>query len=336
VGVAHPYELEYSLTPAELVDDPLVHKSWDFLDYARGLIEIAATIREWIGPKYEDCFGLGFLRGSADLAWVLRRLYPVETTDRFNLTAGLSDGGTGQGKKELAAALRNALASGMTRLYVIDEAVSGTQLRTDVKAIEDWCQEMGLLVRLPVLVVGLRSRVRSKDEREIRRMVRTAFRRNRKPTTAVDVRLPIVDTLLALDDNGRYLKGVGKKRAGQVRFYTAARFFPGRYRVLCPNLLTAGGCASLDVRDSAGSLDQIFGNAIWEAYGLTSAGSHRWPESIMRFGCPECRQRLKALRAFASNIPQPAKGDDQEAKNLGDLATIRRTARVLARYRPRS
>lgn len=300
--IAHPTELDYATTPVDRRHAPVEHDAKDLLDYAAGLLEVT---RVTVAAASEaSAMVVGFLTGSADLAWLVRRRYPVAFEGRVHFVPGLR---TADGESKLNEILDRAWELGRTTIVVIDEVVSGGQMRTNLSTIDRWAATRGISDKLRVKLVGMRS-VEGPSDDEMRARILRQGRRSRLTLREVEVELTTVRRLLAKDTQGRPLKGVWGGGSGK---YKADRIWPGGYRVRCRNRLTREGCAELDVVWSAASLDQVFGDLIWKMCGFVKDCSHTWPGSILGHGCTDCREGLARVRELARLLPSPAPIDQE-------------------------
>lgn len=312
--IAHEYEIEYGAVPILESGLMLRHEKKDLIEYTRGLIGAAGVVLDWLT---EGDFGVGFLTGSADLMWLLRRLYPNTLGDRIRYVPGLAHRGQ-NAEQMLGSTLNDLLARGMRRLFVVDEVVSGTQFQTNARAIERWARNMHSTAPFHVLLVGIQPTRSTIGFEELCRLIRTAKRHNRPRVSRFTVRLVTVPELLASDGRGRLIKGLRKNR-GQPG-YTGSRWRALGYLVACKREVHTH-CAKYEVLATAGSTDQTFGNAIWRLLRPSTSNATSWPDADI---CDLCGEALSDLRHAVANLPPDGSASHV---SLGSLSSIRERAR---------
>jgi hypothetical protein len=155
------------------------------------------------------------------------------------------------------------------------------------------------------------------SDREMRTAILRDSKKYKSALRQVAVEFVMVPKLLAMDGEGRPLKGVW---GGAGEPYGAHRIWPGGYRVRRRNRLAVEGCSDLDVIWSAASLDQIFGGLIWRISGFDKDDLRVWPGSVLQRGCADCRTNLALARGTAARLPPPPSADgDQEARVVSTL-----------------
>jgi hypothetical protein len=200
---------------------------------------------------------------------------------------------------ELSERLDSWLAGGLRQLVVVDEFVSGSQLRTAFLRISSW-HERKAPFALNVLLIGVREALEPADANyEFREKV---YLTNPTSTAAglnFSHKLIEVPKLYAMDNQGRAFKSVRKNREGE---YEPNRVWTGGYKTTCPKRLTIGGGAEASVLWTAGSLDSIFAELVYAVCGFGFTQPNQWPETIQNYKCEVCRARLSEARNLADGI----------------------------------
>jgi hypothetical protein len=303
---AHAIEADYSATPVEKTDEPIEHDAHEVLKYAIALVKVVQSVERFTEPDRTRSAILGFMTGSEGLDWVIRRRLGHLFENRIVHVRGLSHKrGNHNPDAELRAALDEFRVRRVERIAVVDEVVSGTQLRTAFLRIRDWHASVGA-PRLALHLVGVAERAPEGEEGAREWFALNVLRGDQHalPET-LTLTFDIVRTvrLLAMDHNGQPLKDAARANDGS---YEARRIWPGGYKIHCPNRLTVAGGASLDVVYSAASLDQLFGVLLYAVFGFGYVREHRWPETINSAGCTECRVLLAEARDLADEVARAA------------------------------
>lgn len=311
-NIAHAYELQYSDAPLVDVAIDLRHEKEQLLAYAYCMVDVADRVRRWVTSK--DDFVIGFMTGSAPLTALLRQLYPTMLDGRLQLVPGLAHAGHGA-RPALERVLGDYFARGMRRLFVIDEANSGTQLHTAAQAIERWAHRVARTATLPVHLLGLRDASRSKPEHEIRTLVAGAKRHNGRRVTRIQLTLLTAPRLLAYDHYGDLIKGVRR----HPESYLPSRIRVRSYEVHCSRSVHTP-CAPL-LGASAGAADQQFGNVLLRVVGKQKSAASSWPDAAL---CKPCEALLRQVRGLVERLEPD--WPDVSAIDLGKYWDVRARA----------
>ena len=326
--VAHRSEVEYAHTAVVQRDEPVEHDASQLLDYAIGLLDLTRLALE--ASADAAALVLGFLTGSASLSWLLRRRYGRRLESRVRFAPGLR---TPRATTDLEAILDSAYASGRSHVVVIDEVVSGSQMRTNLAAIDAWAVSRGYDDHLKVDLLGVREAGSELSDDEVRIRILRDSKKHKFSLKGVSASFVTVPKLLAMDSEGRPLKGVW---GGGGVPYAADRIWPGGYRVRCRNRIAFEGCADLDVAWSDASLDQVFGELVWRICGFSPENERVWPGTVLRRGCADCRERLIRAREIAAKLPPlPPENDPRAAfdRLFGETGTAPEEVQRLRRQR---
>ncbi|MBX3233534.1 MAG: hypothetical protein KIT84_11060 [Labilithrix sp.] len=299
---AHPIEADYSAAPVEKTDEPIEHDAHDVLNYAIALVKVVRSVERFTEPTRERSAVLGFMTGSEGLDWVLRRRLGHLFEKRIVHGRGLSHKtGNHNPDAELRGILDAFKAQSVERLAVIDEVVSGGQLRTALLRILKWHKSVGApsfalhLVGVTEKAPGNAAEARAWFGEKVLRGDENSL----PSSLALTFDIVRAARLLAMDKEGQPLKDAAQAKDGT---YEVRRIWPGGYRIRCPNRLSVQGGASLEVMYSAASLDQLFGTVIYAVLGFGFVRKETWPETINSAGCMECSALLAEARGRAHEI----------------------------------
>lgn len=304
--IAHPTELDYGDVAVDHSGNPIRHDSQDVLRYALGLLEVMKSTLDFSEDNLDSTCVLGFLTGSESLDWLLRRRVGHAMERRIAHVRGLRHKGIDKQfdpDAELTKRLDAWQAAGvLDRLVVVDEFVSGTQLRTAFLRIAAWHTAQSRPTNVEVLLVGIKE---TREELDADQVFHNHVYMDDSHAISAGLtfshRLIAVPVLFAMDKRGVPLKSV---RLNYVGDYAASRAWPGGYEIACPNRFTQGGCTGTTVPWTAGSIDQVFGCLVYAICGFGYVQPGRWPETIRENGCATCKELLGEVRHLASKLSE--------------------------------
>ncbi|MFO0570164.1 MAG: hypothetical protein U0263_31260 [Polyangiaceae bacterium] len=299
---AHPVEAEYSDAEVVETDAPLEHDAHEVLAYARALAEVVLVVERFTKHERERSAVLGFMTGSEPLDWLLRRRLGHLFEGRIRHVRGLRHkSGGADPDAELYAQLDAWMDHGVSRIVVIDEVVEGSQMRTAFLRLLKWHGERGT-PPLAVHLVAVTERAPEEvADREAWLSDKVLKGDDKSMSATIALSFDVVRTshLLGKDKAGQSVKDVELSRDGS---YSVLRLWPGGYTIRCPNRLTLEGGAGVDVVASLASVDQLFGVFVYAVCGFGYVNADRWPETIKRAGCTECKRLLHEARKLATEV----------------------------------
>ena len=286
---AHPLEDEFMSSLFIAGESALLHDAWNLLDYVEGqLSAIQKIIAAASETNWETIGIVGFMTGSIDLIWLLRELIGHKLPQRVWLTGGLAhkiNKSDPTPDNDFFAILDQYRDLGVTRLFIVDEVVGGTQVRTALSRVGTWSEETAANT-MDVHVLGL-TEVPPDKHAELRKVILKGY-------DWATLSLIPVPELLAKDGKGTPIKPaikIGTK-------YIPYRYWPGSYEVRCANTLTS--C----------SFRQVIATHTGSAYASTVRAICTkqstlppvcWPEKH----CADCGERLERVRRVAATLPNP-------------------------------
>lgn len=279
------------------------------LAYARALVEVITIVERFTRFERDHSAVLGFMTGSEPLDWLLRRRLGHLFEGRIRHVRGLRHkGGGADPDGELFAQLDQWRGSNVSRIVIVDEVVEGSQLRTAFLRLLKWHaarDEPSIAVHL----VAVTERAPEPAEARAAWFSEKVLKGDDKSmSAAIALTFDVASTprLLGKDKDGQPVKDVELSRDGA---YRVLRLWPEGYAIRCPNRLTLEGGAGVDVVASLASLDQLFGVFIYAVCGFGYVDAERWPETIKRAGCTDCKRLLHEARelatAVATAVPSP-------------------------------
>jgi len=301
---ANPVEARYGEVAVTHIDRSVDHDAHEVLAYADGLLDVVSIALDLVLGDPGSAAVLGFMTGSDDLDWLLRRVAGHLLEGRLVHVRGLSHGtADADPKRELRSQLNVWAEMGVKRIVLIDEVLSGTQMWTALCDIRDWfrCQNRSRPLMLNLLGVAEARRVDDDDGNAWMRKQVFKAPPNLPAELYAETHLVRVPKLLALDKPGQPLKSFVRGTDGN---YQPKRISPVAYTIRCPNRLLGGATSHVGLPGE--SLDRVFGNAIFAICGFGYTTPHRWPDTILKADCEDCRARLLTARKKAEAIASHA------------------------------
>lgn len=308
-SVAHPIEAEYANTKVNRADSvPIVEiDAHELLHYARLRAEIAKTIESFF-DRHEDSMVIGFLTGSVGLSVTARRLIGERGVGRFRFTQGLAHGTAATAAYHKL--LDEVTGKGFHHILILDEIISGGQMRTNLYATRGWVKSNDKN-KIEVTVLGIHEGSEKSGHKVLRETVQPPPKD--KPDWGFDIEWKVLAApkLLEKDKPGAPFRGIIRK-VGRGE-YEIHRVWKGPVLIKCKNWMLGG--ESKEISDSAGSLDQIFGYVIEQIIGAETCKDFLWPERIKRASCDECKSLLNAAR-FAYGTLSVVRSEDYNDKSI--------------------
>lgn len=288
----HQVESKYDEATISRHMDPLRINAHDLLDYARLRGEIARYI-ETIYSKNDTVSIIGFMTGSYALCNNARLLLGEKGVGRFILVRGLSHAGNKEATQiEYHEKLYKLYDSGIKHYIIIDEMISGGQLRSALKSLQELIK-LSNMDAIKVSLIGVHEGDILEAERIMNDVVIKPPRKSKWKFEIVDKIALSGNKLFEKDKEGDPFRAVITDVTGDYRIM---RDWPGSIDIYCDNLLRGG--ANGGVCYSASSLDQVMGIIIdWILDQTKCPGSNIWPETILKAECSECRSLLNTARS---------------------------------------
>jgi len=285
---AHPLE-EEAVDGVFVVagDQALVHDAWELLDYVEGqLLAMREVVRCASSSGWARVGLLGFMTGSWDLMWLMRELIGHNLPKRAKLTRGLAhkqDKSDMTADREFFGHLDAYQSLGVSDLILIDEVVSGSQVRTALARLAVWAAE-AKGEKLTVHVLGLTEA----DQEERRELQKSIL----KGHEWADLHLIPVPALLAKDKAGGMIKPI--RNVGTR--YVPYRSWPGVHEVWCRNSLTSCSYRAACTAHSGSAYASTV-----RAICRTSTANEAvcWPGKR----CPECDRRISRIHGLLKTLP---------------------------------
>lgn len=302
---AHPTEAQYARAALQDVqaDEPLVLDAHEVIDYAHSLVAVAQYYLDVVEVSPAKTALLGFMTGSSDLLTITRRLLGDLLMDRIAFVPGLKHkshkADTGP-KDSFERQLNDWIADGVETIVIVDELVSGGQLRQMLRALADWSGPRIESAQVEVHVVGLCT---SSEASAPESLFEEKVLRGNKDVKRVRCSLKhkaIGSPLLAKDTTGKPIKDTWNEG---VADYVPWRELRWNLRVECPRpgSHAFGKAPSRPVIDvcPTGSAGSVFGALIMDLAGLQPG---HWASIVKQDGCPECRGALLQLRGSSEKV----------------------------------
>jgi len=286
-----PFEDEgkYSQTQKQVTDRAMQIDTHAFLEYCRLRGQVAQAIRCEI--KTEPALAvIGFLTGSVGLLSSARPYIESVPGARLAYVRGLSHTGVGEKKdvteSEFFLVLEESVKSGIRRIVLVDEIVSGGQMRSALKSTARW-QKAHPDSALTVSVIGCYDDGIKPSGSELVEELRSCARWG-------DLTLGTTHTFCApllLEKDGEGLAFRSVKRGPEPGCYDFERERPASLSIVCP------GSGEPIVTPSASSVDQVFGNHVAAVLGQIQGTLYSHVTQRITSGrCETCQSLLTIAR----------------------------------------
>lgn len=280
----HKIEESYSLT--QIVRSPVklsVIDAHDLLNYALMRAKVAKIISDIISHD-EKSFLIGFLTGSYGLCVNAVLLLNDKISDRYKYVMGLRHHlRLSTSEKEYHDILNSYFYKGYNHIILVDEMISGTQLRTALKSAEKWA--LGKANSIQVTLIGVHEGSQIQADEICKKVIANKSSWPFK----INTNILSVPKLLEKDKSGLYFRAIKLESLGEYKF---ERAWNGPIQIKCSNAGASGGVAY-----SSGSADQVFGFLIRSIVDQNKSPSpYVWPETIVNNTCDTCKELFKLSR----------------------------------------
>ena len=286
-----PYvdEKNYSKTRKQVTERLVEVDAHVFLHYCRLRGEVAQAIRSEI-QQHPALAVIGFLTGSVGLLASARPYIERANGARLAYSRGLSHTAPGLKKAvtecEFFRVLNEVVHAGIQNIVLVDEIVSGGQMRSGLKSLATW-QKSQPSTALGVSVIGCHDNGITSGGQKLIVDLRDASKWS--GITLCGASIFHATRLLEKDNAGLAFRST--KKGDVPGTYDFERELPAGFASVCP---CSGGFSMIV---SASSLDQSFGNHVAAVLGQSRGCLYKHiTQQVQNSGCETCRLLLAAAR----------------------------------------